>query len=90
MRDHLTLKQIAAAIGVRETYAGQAFDPALRKVATLFLRYPVETIQLLAEESGKLRSAVQHRHHQLPDSQTTPARNLPTAADGYLTNPWQS
>jgi len=59
MRNHLTLKQIAAAIGVRETYAGQAFDPALRKVAAVFLRHPLEAIRLLTDEADRLRAEME-------------------------------
>lgn len=55
MRNHLTLKEIAAALGVRETYAGQAFDPAMRKVAAVLLRHPIETLRMIADEADKLR-----------------------------------
>lgn len=68
MRNHLTLKEIGAAIGVRETYAGQAFDPALAKVARVYLRYPRELLALLVETARELDRLEQARfERELPE-----------------------
>lgn len=55
MRDHLSLQQIADALGVQETYAGQAFDPALEKITKLYLRFPSQTLRLILDKADELR-----------------------------------
>lgn len=68
LRKHLTLKEIGAAIGVRETYAGQAFDPALAKVARVYLQHPRELLAMLLEAAGELDRLEQARFERdLPE-----------------------
>ena len=55
MRNHLSIKQIADALGVRETYATQAVEPALDKVAKLVLVYGEPALMLLLERVAELR-----------------------------------
>jgi len=51
----LTLKQIGDALGVQPTYAGQAIDPALDKLARLILAHGELALLLLLERVAELR-----------------------------------
>ena len=52
MRDHLSLKQIGTALGLKPpwSHAGQAFDPAVEKVVKVLAEYPLQTIKILIDE----------------------------------------
>lgn len=55
MRNHLSLKQIASCLGVKETYAGQAFDPALNKIVEVYLEYQDEMLLMILEAAKERR-----------------------------------
>jgi len=55
MRNHLLLKQIAAAINVSECRAGQAIDPAIDKVSRLYIAYPEPTLRMILDRAEELR-----------------------------------
>ena len=54
MRPHLSVKQIAPVIGIRETHVTQAFDPALDKIAALFNAYPRQTLALIMHRAAEM------------------------------------
>jgi DNA-binding LacI/PurR family transcriptional regulator len=70
LRKHLSLKQIGSSLGVAETYAGQAFDPALEKVAKVVLDYGELAMLLLLERVQELR----HEREQQRFEQELPER----------------
>lgn len=81
MRKYLSLKQIGSSLGVAETYAGQAFDPAVEKVAKVILDWGEAGYMLLMERVQELRhEREQHRFEaELPDRirRQTGGRRLP-------------
>ena len=56
MRSFLTIKQIADSLGVRETYATQAVEPALDKMARLVLDHGEQALMLLLDRVHELRN----------------------------------
>lgn len=57
MRPHLLLKEIAAVIQVSERRAGQAIDPAIEKMARLYLAYPEQTLRLIMDRAQEMRAS---------------------------------
>ena len=57
MRNYLTLKEIADALGVKETYAGQAFDPAMEKLVKVYRRHPRAILRMLMDAADEADAA---------------------------------
>jgi hypothetical protein len=64
-RNHLSLKQIGATLGLTPNdrgqypHAGQAWEPAIEKVARMFVAYPNETLKVIIEKSEELRTPME-------------------------------
>lgn len=57
MRPHLLLKEIASVIQVSERRAGNAIDPAIDKIARLYLAFPEPTLRLIMDKAEEIRAA---------------------------------
>lgn len=66
----LSCKQIADALGIRETKATQAWQPAIAKVARLMRLHPLETMRALSrameeDESDRVLGELPERIRRL-------------------------
>lgn len=68
MRKYLSLKQIADALSIRETYAGQAIEPALDKIARLYNYDNMATLRMILDRAEELRQEEEAKRAESRDS----------------------